>query len=99
VIDPHEYQKLMELVKQRLEENVLSVIITRSPCKLIMRERRPAPSFNKELCKKCGLCLTIDCPGLVKLEDGSVELVTAKCAGCYLCTEICPPHALAKHEK
>jgi indolepyruvate ferredoxin oxidoreductase alpha subunit len=87
------------LVKRRLAEKALSVIIARRPCKLIDRERRSMPAYESEKCKTCGLCFGIDCPALVKTDDGHVEINSALCAGCYLCTDICLPGALKKPEK
>jgi indolepyruvate ferredoxin oxidoreductase alpha subunit len=96
VVDPNRYQPFIELVKKRLEQPVLSVIIARSPCKLITREQHPAPRYTKDLCKKCGLCVNIDCPAILKQADNTITLDESKCAGCYLCTEVCPPKALVK---
>ena len=96
VIDPKNIRQLDALVKQRLAENALSVIIARRPCKLIDRERLPPPQYDRAKCKTCGLCFNLDCPALVKTEDGFVEINTALCAGCYLCVETCPADALAR---
>jgi indolepyruvate ferredoxin oxidoreductase alpha subunit len=96
VIDPVDIKGLDALIKQRLSEQALSVVIARRPCKLIDRDRRPAPLYETEKCKTCGLCFGIDCPALVKKDDGHVEINSALCAGCYLCTDICVPGALRK---
>jgi indolepyruvate ferredoxin oxidoreductase alpha subunit len=99
VIDPKNIKQLDALVKTRLADNALSVIIARRPCKLIDRDRQPLPAYETEKCKTCGLCFGIDCPALVKTDDGHVEINSALCAGCYLCTDMCPPGALKKPSK
>jgi indolepyruvate ferredoxin oxidoreductase alpha subunit len=96
VIDPKNIRQLDALVKQRLTGQALSVIIARRPCKLIDRDRQPMPVYETEKCTTCGLCFGIDCPALVKKDDGHVEINSALCAGCYLCTDICPAGALKK---
>jgi indolepyruvate ferredoxin oxidoreductase alpha subunit len=96
VIDPKNIKELDALVKLRLSNQALSVIIARRPCKLIDRDRQPMPAYESETCKTCGLCFGIDCPALVKTDDGHVEINSALCAGCYLCTDICLPGALKK---
>ena len=94
VIDPKNIRQLDALVKQRLAGATLSVIIARRPCKLIDRERLPMPQYDRVKCKTCGLCFNLDCPALVKTEDGYVEINKALCAGCNLCVETCPADAL-----
>jgi indolepyruvate ferredoxin oxidoreductase alpha subunit len=99
VVDPKNIKEMDALVKKRLSENVLSVIVARRPCKLIDRDRHPMPVYETEKCKTCGLCFGIDCPALGKTGDGHVEIDAALCAGCYLCTDLCAPGALKKPEK
>jgi indolepyruvate ferredoxin oxidoreductase, alpha subunit len=96
IIDPKNIKQLDALVKQRLAENALSVIIARRPCKLFDREKQPMPGFDKAKCKSCGICFNLDCPALSKTPEGFVEINKALCAGCYLCTEMCPSEALVK---
>lgn len=99
VVDPKDIRRLDALVKQRLAEKALSVIIARRPCKLIDREKLPMPRYDRVKCKTCGLCFGLDCPALVKTEDGRVEINQALCAGCYLCAETCPADALKPPDK
>jgi indolepyruvate ferredoxin oxidoreductase, alpha subunit len=96
VVDPKNVHQLDELLKRRLAENALSVIIARRPCKLIDRSRTTAPVYVKDKCKKCGLCLNIDCPAMEKTPDGYVNINKALCSGCYLCVETCPVEAIIK---
>lgn len=96
VVHPFDVKELEALVRSRMEEDALSVLIARSPCKLIDRSRSPAPDYEKEKCKKCSLCLNINCPAVLKRADGSIEIQTAYCAGCNLCVQVCPARALTK---
>ena len=94
VISPYEVKPLESLIKQRLAENALSVIVARAPCRLIDREVRPAPEYDKDKCKTCGICLSVDCPAMSESEDGYIEIDKASCTGCYLCAQVCAPGAL-----
>jgi indolepyruvate ferredoxin oxidoreductase alpha subunit len=97
VLTPFKFKELEALIQQRLTEDALSVIIAREPCRLIERRRSPAPQYDQAKCKKCGLCLSIDCPGVVKTEDGYITIDQETCVGCNLCVEICSPKALRQH--
>ena len=98
VITPFKLKEMEELIKQRLSEDTLSVIIAREPCRLVERNVKPAPQFEKEKCKACYICLSIDCPGISKTEDGFVRIDQELCTGCNLCVEVCPTKALRCHE-
>ena len=98
VISPLKIKELEALIKQRLAEESLSVIIAREPCRLVQNRILPRPEYDKSKCKTCGICLSIDCPGVIKKDDGYVEIDEELCTGCNLCVEVCPPKALRKHE-
>jgi indolepyruvate ferredoxin oxidoreductase alpha subunit len=99
VIDPLQYKELFDLISMRAAEENLSVIIARFPCRLMDRNSRPAPLYNEDLCRSCGLCLKIDCPAVLEREDGKISIDTSTCVGCYLCVEVCPFDALTKGGK
>jgi indolepyruvate ferredoxin oxidoreductase, alpha subunit len=99
VIDPSDIKAFEKLVSARVNEDAFSVIIARSPCKMIDRSKKPAAYIEMSLCKKCGLCLKIDCPA-IKAADGNSPCVDKNmCMGCNLCVQICPFGALKKYEK
>jgi indolepyruvate ferredoxin oxidoreductase alpha subunit len=99
VIDPCDITALEKLVSDRISEDAFSVIIARSPCKMIDKSRKPAVTVDDSLCKKCGLCLKIDCPAIRPLEDSSIEIDPDLCTGCNLCVQVCPFNALKKNEQ
>ena len=98
VLDPHNIKELEKFIRKRLNENQLSVIIARAPCRLIVRKKAPRPEYHREQCIKCHLCLSIDCPALFKSESDCIEINSSQCTGCNLCVDICTAKALKKHE-
>lgn len=98
-VNPYHVKEFEELVKQRMQENALSVIISKFPCRLLERAKAPMPEYKRELCKKCGICLSINCPTISKAAEGYVALDPQMCTGCNLCTQVCPFGALVPHEK
>ena len=89
VVNPFHVKALEELVKNRMEDDKLSVIICRFPCRLIDRAKSKVPVYQKEKCKKCYICLALNCPALSKDEIGDVILNVDLCTGCNLCAEAC----------
>jgi indolepyruvate ferredoxin oxidoreductase, alpha subunit len=99
VITPYKLRALEKLIRKRLSEDALSVIIAREPCRLIDPRKRPAPSYDRNRCTVCGVCLSIDCPNITREPDGHVTFNTRLCAGCNLCVEVCPAKALKAYGK
>ncbi|MCX5657704.1 MAG: indolepyruvate ferredoxin oxidoreductase subunit alpha [Candidatus Omnitrophica bacterium] len=98
VIDPHKIKELEKIIKEKLNSETLSVIIARSPCKAISKDKSAASLYQKEKCKKCFMCLAIDCPAIKKTEDGFIRVDEHICAGCNLCVEVCAFNSLVKNE-
>lgn len=90
----------MKAVEKALREETAkeepSVIITKAPCKLIVKEKSKPYAVSDE-CVKCGACLKLGCPAICKGEN-KVTINTALCAGCGLCASVCPKKAIGKGE-
>ena len=97
VIDPYEVKELENILRKRLAEDSLSVIITRRECILLSKHRNNPPKYLKENCNRCGMCLMIDCPALTQDEEGYIVLNENLCTGCNLCVEVCKFQALIKN--
>jgi len=98
VVSAYKINELEELVKSRVNADALSVVIVRTPCKLIERTRAQAPALDQTICKKCYLCLGLACPALSKNEAGLIKINGKFCVGCNLCASVCPAKALKKNE-
>ncbi len=96
IVSAYDTAKLEEIIKERAAADALSVLITRTPCKLIDRVKHPPVQFIAEKCKKCGLCLNVGCPALTKTADGLINIDKNICVGCYVCSSYCKFGALIK---
>ena len=94
VVDAKDTALFRQRLEQRLQDDALSVIIARSPCWQLVRERHAPPEFHPELCEQCYECLEIDCPALSKTENGLIGIDPARCTGCNLCVDRCAYEAL-----
>jgi len=89
VVDQNDVKAFERLVREKINKEELSVIIARSPCRLIQKKKGPAPLYKKEDCRKCYICLSIDCPAITKTSEGFIHIDPDLCAGCSLCAETC----------
>ena len=86
-IDPFEIKELEELIKTETERDELSVIITKRPCAMIVKQTA-APNEITDKCKNCRQCMKIGCPAIA-LADGKPYIIRESCVGCGLCTRVC----------
>lgn len=79
-------------VRRNLKEttkaiDTLSVIVFKSPCRLIDRSKKPAPVIKD--CTGCGVCVQLGCPALGKDTEGHAVIDAASCIGCDQCLQSC----------
>lgn len=85
----------VEKAVQAALQQPFSLIVARTPCVLITREREPAPTLDDERCIECGLCMRAGCPALER--SGEKPSINASlCTGCGVCAGICPRGALIR---
>lgn len=70
-VDPYNVQETMDVIREEVNRNEASVIITKnSPCMLLRRARprerfeNPAYTINGDTCMGCRLCLEVNCPAI-----------------------------------
>ncbi len=99
-VNAFDIKKLEEVIKEEVERDAVSVIITKSPCALLKEVHFPNKCVPvPEKCKKCGMCLKPGCPALTKNEDGTISIDPTMCNGCGLCKNLCPFDAIETVEK
>ena len=93
IVDPFDVKALEQVLREETERDALSVIISRRPCALIVKEKRAPYACDAEKCRACGMCMRIGCPVIRKTETG-VWIDHTQCVGCGLCGNVCPFGAL-----
>lgn len=93
-VNAFELDTLEEVLKEMLEIQEPTVVITKSPCVLLSKGQKPYYKPVKEKCRKCGLCLKPGCPAMIRAEDGTILIDEIMCTGCGLCETLCPFEAI-----
>jgi indolepyruvate ferredoxin oxidoreductase alpha subunit len=100
-VDPLNLEELEEGLKASLEANKPAVLVTRSPCIFLYKERPPLYEVDLERCNACGRCFEIGCPAIIRSEEiheksgkAKVEINTILCFGCDVCEQICARKAI-----
>lgn len=104
VVDPFDVKVTEKAFKRALEEDGVSVVISRHICRLlenreVQRELGSLPLYavDQELCTLCGHCIdAFGCPAFRLQRDGRFIIEPAICTGCGVCVEICPPNAIVE---
>lgn len=88
-VNAFDIEKLEKVVKEEVAKDEVSVIITKSPCVLLDKSKKPVYIAHEDKCKKCGMCMKPGCPAMTKNADGSVHIDDTMCTGCGLCETLC----------
>ena len=89
VVDPYNLAECDTVIKEELEINAPSVIISRRPCALLKSVKHPGPiSVNSDKCVGCKACMQIGCPA-ISIVDKKVKIDTTLCTGCSVCSQMC----------
>lgn len=80
---------LERTLKEELAKDEISVIITKTPCVLLDKSKKPVYVSYQDKCKKCGMCLKPGCPAITRNPDGTVHIDDTMCTGCGLCETLC----------
>ena len=95
-VNAYDMKAVEKALKEETAKEEPSVIITKAPCKLIVKEKWD-PYKVSDACVKCGACLKLGCPAICK-GNHKVTINEALCAGCGLCASVCPKKAIGKGE-
>ncbi|PKQ38915.1 MAG: indolepyruvate ferredoxin oxidoreductase subunit alpha [Actinobacteria bacterium HGW-Actinobacteria-1] len=93
-VDPLDMTATLAALTEETERDGLSVIIAKSPCALIVRSDADPVAIDEELCTRCGVCVRLGCPAIMKLQTGQPVIDTAICVGCGQCVQVCRYNAI-----
>jgi indolepyruvate ferredoxin oxidoreductase alpha subunit len=106
-IDPFDQKTTLAVLKEEIERDAPSVVITTKPCVLFPSKLKAAAKFQVilEKCTACGACFRIGCPAITasseKNEKGRAksQIDLELCTGCTLCAQVCPEEAIQEVKK
>ena len=88
-VNAFDIELLEKTVKEEVAKDEVSVIITKSPCVLLDKSKKPLYTVETEKCKKCGMCMKPGCPAMTRNEDKTIHIDDTMCTGCGLCESLC----------
>ncbi len=99
VVNAFDTEKLKATIKEEVNTEEVSVIISQAPCALLKsnvshKKCKAVP----DKCKKCGMCLKMGCPAITKKEDGTISIDDTMCNGCGLCSQKCKFEAIESYD-
>ena len=88
-VNVFDIETLEKTVKEEVARDEVSVIITKTPCVLLSKAKKPLYVAHEDKCKKCGMCMKPGCPAMTKNPDGTIHIDDTMCTGCGLCASLC----------
>ena len=88
-VNAFDLERLEAVIKEEVARDEVSVIITKTPCVLLSKEKKPLYIAHEDQCKKCGMCMKPGCPAMTKRENGTICIDDTMCTGCGLCKDLC----------
>ena len=99
VCDPYNLAETQQVLKEELEADGPSVIISRRPCALLKYvKHEPSFSVNTDACIGCKACLAIGCPA-ISIKNKKAVIDHTQCVGCGVCKTLCPKKAILTGEE
>ena len=96
VADPYNMAQTEKIIKEELEKDGPSVVISRRPCALLKYVKHNPPlKCDKDKCVGCKQCLKIGCPA-ISIHNGKMEIDHTLCVGCGICKEMCKLGAIGE---
>lgn len=99
VVRPTNVKKMQEAMREALDYDGLSVIISREPCPLHHKRQggkttKMVYTVDQTRCNQCRTCITTyGCPAFQPVGD-TVTIDPTQCAGCAVCVQVCPEKAI-----
>ena len=97
IVDPFDLKETEKVLKEEVARDGLSVVISRRPCALIIKQTNKPVVNDPDACVGCGMCMKVGCPAIIKTETG-IRIDPTQCVGCGMCTQLCHFGALKAAE-
>jgi len=100
IVNPYNMSKMMNILRDAMEHEGVSVIIARQLCTILWnRERkrkgvRIRPFEITDKCVKCLKCVTSFACSAIMFDRKEVWIDSSLCAGCGVCVQVCPEKAI-----
>ena len=89
VVDPYNLAECDSVIREELNVDAPSVIISRRPCALLKYVKHKAPlKVNPDKCVGCRACMQIACPS-ISFRDKKAVVGATQCVGCGVCSQLC----------
>ena len=88
-VNARDIQAVEKVVKEEIAKDEVSVIITKTPCVLLDKSKKPLYQTHTDKCKKCGMCMKPGCPAMTRNADKTIHIDDTMCTGCGLCKSLC----------
>jgi indolepyruvate ferredoxin oxidoreductase alpha subunit len=109
VIDPYRLDETLRTLKEEMQTEEVSVVITNRPCTLYPPEVRKqileTPfRVDPAVCIGCHACFRVSCPAIgeadTKTDKGKTQskIDPKICTGCSVCSQVCPVGAIKRIE-
>lgn len=99
VVDPYDLTACDQAVKEELNADEPSVIISRRPCALLKYvKHKPPLKADPKKCIGCKACMRIGCPA-ISIREGKACVDETLCVGCGVCSQLCPKDAFESNGK
>ena len=94
VVDPYNIAECEAAVREELEVEEPSLIISRRPCALLKEVKHNPPlKVDEAKCRSCKMCMKIGCPAIA-MKNGKAKIDVTLCVGCGVCAQMCKFDAL-----
>lgn len=101
VVDAFQVKEVEAGLKECLDYDGPSVLITRGECVFVSRDPQPAYHVDQEMCVACQLCFKVGCPAIglsternPKNNKFKSHIEPTLCTGCDICAQVCPTGAM-----
>jgi indolepyruvate ferredoxin oxidoreductase alpha subunit len=104
-VDPYDVEATEKALKEELEKDSVSVVITNRPCMLFPNKIKDKPYMIKaDICIACGACFRVGCPAISGSGETNEKgkpipvIDPVVCTGCTICAQVCPVDAIVEAE-